>query len=347
MKIHFLIHGDLNSLTGGNIYDRQVIEGLRLKGHDVHLISIPGQMSNFGSAGNFCHNQLKMLAQGSIVVIDSLVLGYLNKTIREFNRKLYILGLIHLPVSMDIKTGNAESRLSDTELDAMNSVTHLVVTGKFMLQFLETAGVSPDRITLIEPGVDTFPRKKQYNKVPSELLCISNYSVTKAQLILFRALNLLRERNWMLRLYGDISTGKDYVGILKAFLNDQNLESRILIHDKLSRHEISTPYSKADLFILPSLFESYGMVLAESLAHGIPVVTTSAGNIPFTVPASMGLFTEPGNAENLAGALDALFSDPRKYRRLCKAASGYHRTAVTWRSAVDRFEIMLKRITLF
>jgi glycosyltransferase involved in cell wall biosynthesis len=113
------------------------------------------------------------------------------------------------------------------------------------------------------------------------------------------------------------------------------------MHGIVERHEISTVFLNADLFVMPSLFESYGMALTESLAHGIPVVTTSAGNIPYTVPAGMGLLTEPGNEEQLADSIRSLFDDPLKYSNLCAAASQYFRQVRSWEQAVTDFETIL------
>ena len=102
-------------------------------------------------------------------------------------------------------------------------------------------------------------------------------------------------------------------------------------------------FLKADLFVFPSLFESYGMVLTESLAHGVPVVTTTAGNIPDTVPPSMGMFAEPGNADELAAVLEELFTDEGKYRSLCEATAEYYRQARSWSTAVDEFERIIRK----
>ena len=116
------------------------------------------------------------------------------------------------------------------------------------------------------------------------------------------------------------------------------------MHGIVERHEISTVFLNADLFVMPSLFESYGMALTESLAHGIPVVTTSAGNIPYTVPAGMGLLTEPGNEEQLADSIRSLFDDPVRYSALCSDASQYYIQSRSWEKAVAEFELILRKM---
>lgn len=347
MEINFIIPGDIYSLTGGYLYNRRLSEGLELRGHKVHLISLPEPLLINESVKNKCSILLRKLPEGSVVLIDSLVLGLLHELIREFRYRLQIIGLIHLPSTFNPLIGNGEKTLAGYELEALTDVHHLIVTGQYLKQLLANAGLNKNKISLVEPGVNNFARKQLYADVPCELLCISNYSAIKGQIVLINALNELRKSKWTLRLYGNLISGKDYVDKMNVIIKQAKLQDRILIYDKLEHSEITIPFLNADLFILPSLFESYGMVLTESLAHGIPVLTTTAGNIPSTVPKSMGIFTEPGNADNLATALNELFNDPGKYKLLCQAAAGYYRQARTWDSAVDDFERILQRLNLF
>jgi len=342
MKLHFLVTGDINALTGGYLYNKKIAEGLTQRGFLVQMISLPGPESDKQKTENECLAQFRKLERGSHVLADSLVMGTLHRVIRKFRDRLDIVGLVHLPVTFDPVSGDRNKILAGFELEAMNNVRHLIVTGRYMMKMLVNAGVSPERISLVEPGVDNFPRKQDYALLPYELLCISNYSPLKAQLVLIKALSRLRNRNWSLQLYGNRSTGREYLAELESRISNEKLADRVRIHDKLDHGEITAPFLKSDLFVLPSLFESYGMVLTESLAHGIPVVTTMGGNIPETVPSSMGIFTRPGNAEDLTSALDELFTDQKKYSSLCKAASGYYRQARPWKSAVDEWERILR-----
>jgi glycosyltransferase involved in cell wall biosynthesis len=124
------------------------------------------------------------------------------------------------------------------------------------------------------------------------------------------------------------------------------MEQKIRMNGIVERNELSNVLLNADLFVLPSLFESYGMALAEAMAHGIPVVTSRAGNIPYTVPEGMGLLTKPGNEEQLALAIQSLFDDPGKYSGLCTAASHYYRQSRSWEKAVEEFEMIIRKIMI-
>ena len=252
------------------------------------------------------------------------------------------LGLIHLPASYDILSG-VHGELAVEELVALNHMRHVIVTGRFTFDLLCNAGLNSDKIRIVEPGTEKFPCKKQYKPVPSELLNIANFSVLKAQDVLIRALYRLTAWDWTLHLYGDMEREREYTASVRSLIQQLKMEHRIIMHGIVERLEISPVFLNADLFVMPSLFESYGMALSESLAHGLPVVSSSAGNIPYTVPAGMGLLTEPGNEEQLADAIRSLFEDPAKYSALCSAASQYYIHARTWEQAVAEFAIIIQK----
>jgi glycosyltransferase involved in cell wall biosynthesis len=341
MTVYFLITGDLHSLTGGYLYNMHMINGLKKNGHTVNVLGTDWQWKDSNGFEKICRYHLEKLPPGSCVVIDSLVLASMYLMVQEFGGSLIFFGLIHLPASYDILSG-VQGELGREELLALNHMHGVIVTGRFSFDLLCNAGLNPLKIRIVEPGTDPFPRKKHYKPVPSELLCISNYSALKAQDLLIRALYRLSGKDWMLHFYGDLNRDKEYTALLRSLIRQLKMEHRIILNGIVERHEISKVFLKADLFVMPSLFESYGMALTESLAHGIPVVSTRAGNIPFTVPAGMGLLIEPGNEEQLEEAIRSLFDDPAIYTALCSAASRYPLQSRSWEKAVTNFELIIR-----
>jgi len=282
MDVFFLLSGDINSLTGGHLYNRHMVEGLRQKGHGVKVLRLDESTMLTHAIEIKCSSYFNTLPPGSCVLIDSLVLGNIPGVLKKYSEKLTFIGLIHLPLTYNPLPGKNRKHIANREVKAMMMTRHLIVTGRFTLRMLMDAGISHEKISLIEPGVENYPRKRYYADLPLGLLCISNYSQIKGQLLLVRALNRLRNNKWTLQMYGDINTEKPYVTRLKSIIANKKLNDRILLHDTIERNNISEAFLASDLFVLPSRFETYGMVLTESLAHGIPVVTTHAGNIPDT-----------------------------------------------------------------
>ena len=343
LTVYFLITGDIHTLTGGYLYNKHIINGLQKKGYTVNVLGTDWPWKDREGLEKICRCHLEKLSRGSIVIVDSLILASLHYIVQEFGDRLKFLGLIHLPVTYDVFSG-VQGKIASEELKALNHMHNVVVTGQFTFDLLCNAGLNPVKISTIQPGTGQFTRKIKYEPVPSKLLCISNYSALKAQDILIRALYRLTAWNWTLHLYGDTERDTEYTTALRSLILQLKMESRIIMHGIVERHEISKVFLNADLFVMPSLFESYGMALTESLAHGIPVITTMAGNIPNTVPEGMGLLTVPGNEEQLADAIRSLFEDTIKYSALCTAASRYYKQARSWEQAVAEFEILILKM---
>ncbi len=343
MTIQFLTRGDIYSLTGGYLYNLRMIEGLELKGYSVNIVGSDWPWDQIPDLEKTSHYFFENLGYGSCIIVDSLVVGSMYKVIREFTDRLIFLGLIHLPASYNVLSG-VHGKLADEELQGLHHTRMVIVTGQFTGDLLRNAGLIPAKIRIVEPGTEQFPRKRHYNAVPSQLLCIANFTKFKAQDILIRALHKLTGWEWTLHLYGDTDREREYGIAVRSLIQQLNLEHRVKIHGIVERDEISSVFLNSDLFVMPSLFESYGMTLTESLAHGIPVVSTFAGNIPNTVPDGMGLLTEPGNAEQLGDAIRSLLDDPVKYSGLCRAASRYHLRARSWEHAVDEFERIIRNL---
>jgi len=93
----------------------------------------------------------------------------------------------------------------------------------------------------------------------------------------------------------------------------------------------------SDIFVLASRFEGYGMALAEAIAHGLPVVSTTAGAIPDTVPAGAGLLVPPDNTTALAQALRRLIADPPERQRLATNARAAAAKLPTWQDSARLF----------
>ncbi len=343
MTIHLIIMGDIQSLTGGYLYNLRMIEGLEQKGYSVNIFGYDWPWKNESDLGRICRFYFEKLTVGSCILIDSLVLARLQMPVREFSNRFIFVGLIHLPASYKFVPGGT-GKLSGEELMALHQMKRLIVTGQFTHDLLCKAGVNPANIRIVEPGTDPFPQKTHYKPVPSELLCIANFSPIKAQDILICSLSGLTARTWTLHLYGDKDRDKEYSNRINSLIKQFHLETRVILHGIATRDEITALFLNADLFVMPSLFESYGMALTESLAHGVPVLTTRAGNIPRTVPDGMGILVKAGKAEELTDAIRSLLDDPNKYASLCAAASRYQLHARSWEQAVTEFEKIIREI---
>jgi len=190
-------------------------------------------------------------------------------------------------------------------------------------QNLQRLGVDPDRIRIIPNGVNLkeFEGIKQSDE-PREILRLlfvgRIYPQQKGLEHLLNALKILAIR-WKLHL---TLVGEDGGGLerVHALARTLGVEESVTFTGRLPRSELIRAYQAADVFVLPSLFEPFGIVLLEAMAAGLPVVASRVGGIPDVVEeGKTGLLVEPGNSRALAETLEGLLSDPGLRRRMANA----------------------------
>jgi glycosyltransferase involved in cell wall biosynthesis len=111
---------------------------------------------------------------------------------------------------------------------------------------------------------------------------------------------------------------------------------------------LEAAYDNADVFVLATLRETYGMAVAEALAHGVPVVTTATGAAADLVGAAeggAGLLVPPGDEAALAAALSRLIGDAELRARLAAGARRVRDCLPTWEEAGAKMAAALERFS--
>ena len=142
----------------------------------------------------------------------------------------------------------------------------------------------------------------------------------KAFNILVEALAGLKHLPWTLRLAGSPDRDPPTAAALRAQIDAAGLADRVELIGELGPEALERAYAGADLFVMSSLYEGYGMALAEAMARGLPIVTTTGGAAAKTVPDDAGLKVPPGDAAALRAALEQALGDAALRRKLADAA---------------------------
>jgi glycosyltransferase involved in cell wall biosynthesis len=155
--------------------------------------------------------------------------------------------------------------------------------------------------------------------------------------VLVAALAGLKDLPWRLTIAGDRTRDPATPAALDADIGNCGLADRIDILGAVADERLDQLYADADLFVLASRFEGYGMAFAEAIAHGLPVIGTTTGAIPETVPDGTGILVPPDDAQALSNALRRLIADPAERRRLAAAAHAAAARLPTWRQSAELF----------
>jgi glycosyltransferase involved in cell wall biosynthesis len=132
-----------------------------------------------------------------------------------------------------------------------------------------------------------------------------------------------------------------HVAALQHQIDRFSLRRRVSLLGDLDRDALERQYARADVFVLPSYLEGYGMALAEAVAFGLPIVSTTAGAIPETVPADASVLVAPGDSRGLAKALASIIDDPARRALLAANARAARSALPTWATAATKFAAAL------
>lgn len=320
-EVAFLIPGDLDLPTGAFGYDRSVLR--KLPQHGVHAmhVALPGAFPEPSKQDLAdCAAIIRSLPTSAILLIDSLAYSAMpSEMIRSFGRP--IVAVCHHPLALEngISAIKAQA-LHLSETTALALADHIIVTSSLTARILEGDFTVPrDKITVAVPGTTRKVRAMGSGQGTLELLAVGSIVPRKGYGVLIEALAGLKQRNWRLRIAG-AARALDTVNALQAQIEREGLTGRVQLMGALRDRDLDALYEKSDLFVMASLFEGYGMVLAEALQRGLPIVTTTGGAASLTVPDGAGLKVAPGDVDALRGALESALSDPALRSTLSDAA---------------------------
>ncbi len=335
--------GPFEQATGGYAYDRRIIDGLRRLGWDVEAKTL--------GAGFPAPSEVELQAAADWlaaasplvpIVIDGLALGAMGHVAPAFRGDRRLIALVHHPLADEIGLDpTTAERLRDGEMLALAAARGVIVTSPFTRHRLDAFGVPPQRIRVVEPGVDRRASSRGSGGVPT-LLCVASYTPRKGHDVLLEALERIRDRHWRLVCVG--ARGLDPAYEAKIEAQALTFGERVELRDTVSARTLDALYAEADVFVLGSHYEGYGMVFAEAIASGLPIVATAGGATADTVPPAASRLVGPGDATALAEALAELLDRPQRRRELAQAARAARAVQGDWATAAGIFAAAVEEI---
>jgi glycosyltransferase involved in cell wall biosynthesis len=337
-QVAFVVPGAIDTRTGGYGYDRAVIDGLVRRGWTVAVREIPGSFP-FPSASSraAAAAALAALPDGARVVVDGLALGALPDEALAEATRLRLIALVHHPLADETGLSDeARNRLEASERRALHAVRRVVVTSARTAAALDRFGVAPASIRVIEPGTDPAPQARGSRRTGArevELLCVATLVPRKGHDVLVRALAAIADAPWHLTCVGGLDRDDAWVQALNRQVASAGLEGRIAFTGELSREPLDARYDAADVFVLPTWYEGYGMAVAEAVARGLPVVSTPTGAIADLVGDDAGILVPAGDVPALTAALAGVVSDEALRDRLAAGARRARTRLPSWDDA--------------
>ncbi len=349
-RLVFAIPGDIETPSGGYGYDRRLIAELRKLGHKVEHLALPGGFPQPSPKDlEETEAAFSAIADGTVVLVDGLAFGAMPQTAETAARRLPIAALVHHPLFLETGLDPAtRDRLRASEREALRSAAAVIVTSPATAETVTSAFAIPDeRLAVAVPGTDKPERTAssdapRLDKLPL-ILSIGTLIPRKDHATMVAALARVADLPWRCRIVGSKTADPETAGALDREIAASGLSGRIELAGAMA--SVDGEYSGADLFVLASRYEGYGMVFAESLAHGLPIVSCAEGAPRDLIPIDAGRRFEPGDVEGLASALRELLVDEAARGRAALAAQaagkglpGWDDTARTVAGVLSRLE---------
>ena len=339
-ELAFVVPGKLDQLTGGYLYDRKVIDGLQALGRSIRLIELAS------------HNREPALAElpdGMTTVIDGLAIPDLERAVMAHWHRLRLVGLVHHPLAEETGLSHsAAERLLRLEAAMLRRFCGVICPSFKTAVTVESYGVPSDRILVIPPGTTKPKRPLRSRRGPVRcLLCVASLIPRKGHRVLVAALSRIRDLDWQLLCIGSLHRDRRTAATIRGMIREARLGRRISLAGEQPPQVVMRAYRAADMFVLPSFHEGYGMAFAEAAAHGLPIIATDTGAIPDTVPREAGLLVPPGNAAALARALRRVIAQPALASSLAAGSRAARAQLPDWQQATKRWEEALDLLAAF
>jgi glycosyltransferase involved in cell wall biosynthesis len=316
--VHFIVPAgiaDPARPSGGNAYDRRVSHGLTALGWDVHVHEAPSHDALAAA--------LRRIPDGALVLLDGLIASPAPDVLVPEADRVRLVVLVHMPF------------IDEREGAVLTAATSTVTTSASARQvLLDVYSLPSDRVHVAEPGVDPAELAPG-TETAGALLSVAAVIPGKGHDLLLDALAPLTDFRWQCRCVGNLERDPAFVERLRQSVLDGGMESRVRFAGVQPDAELARSYAAADVLVLPSRAETYGMVVVEALARGLPVVAAEVGGVPEALGHGAdgtrpGLLVPAGDPVALRGAIRSWLEDAGLRRRLRAAARERRASLAGW-----------------
>jgi len=324
--------------SGGNVYDRRTCRGLVALGWSVHEHTVPGRWpSPDAPAQATVAAVLAQIPSGSMVLVDSLVASAVPEVLEPEARRLRIVVLLHMP------------RDEPREVAALSAVSAIVATSEWTRRWLNDNYALPAiPVYVVPPGVDAAAVAAG---TPSggRLLCVGAVTPVKGHDLLLHALAVVDDAAWRCVCVGALDLDPEFVARVRRLAEDSGLGDRVCFTGPLTDGALERAYADADALVLASRAETYGMVVTEALARGLPVIAGEVGGVPEALGRAAdgsrpGLLVPPGDPQALGQALSCWLGNRKERERLRVAARSRRERLPDWAQTSREMSAVLSAV---
>jgi glycosyltransferase involved in cell wall biosynthesis len=338
MRVAFLTVGDPRRQTGGYFYHHEVFARLRTSGVAVdEIIAAPANLEAQLQAA-------PALGRGfdprpyDVVVVDALARAVCAPWLDAWRLRRPLVAMVHeLP---SVAGGQTERDERAREAPLLRA-DRLITVSADSARILRERGVAAERISIASGGYDRLGSTPLRSSAEPVALCVAQWLPRKGLYDLVRAWARAVRPGWRLDLVGEAEADSAYAAAVRQAMSEAPLGS-VRERGVVSDEALANAYARAAFFALPSRYEGYGLVFAEALAYGLPIVACAIGPLPALLGSEAALLVAPGDSTALVNALCHLMDDVSLRARMSAAALLRAATLPTWDTCAAQFVAALR-----
>jgi len=317
--------------TGGNVYNRRMIAGMRAT-MSVRVRAWGTDAASAEALGE---------TRAEVIVVDSLLTRAPRalRALRAARPTATLVLLAHYLACVDPHATDAA--VAAAERAALAELDAAITPSQYVRQALLDERFAAEQVRVVPPGLHARYRgacPPHLRQGTARLLTVANVLPTKGLKAFVDVLAGLQDLAWTWQVVGNMSLDADYAASVRQRLGSAGLAHRVVWTGKLAPDALPARYDRADLFVLPSPFETCSLSTREAMARGLPVVGQRVGGMPENFgPAAAGALVPPGNVRDAQAAVRGFLNDALGRRRCGRAAWRQSRTFPTWAEAAARF----------
>jgi len=321
--------------SGGNTYDRRICRGLAELGWLVHERAVPGSWPWPDAAARASLEKvIAAIPDDAVVLLDGLIASTVPEVLVPAADRLRLVVIMHMPLGRP-PPGDEAVDTSTPERAVLSRAAAIITTSPWTRRWLlERYALPAGQVHVAEPGTDAADLAPG-TPTGGELLCVAALTPNKGYDLLLAALAAVADLPWRCVCVGALVRDPGFVERLRHQAGQDGISDRVLFAGPRVGADLDAAYAAADVLVLASRGETYGMVVTEAIARGLPVVATAVGGLPEALGRGAGggrpgLLVRPGDTAAFAGALRCWLSDAELRQRLRHAARERRETLSGW-----------------
>lgn len=378
MRIGLVIYDDLDSISGGYLYDRKLTQYLINRGDQVEVISLPSRNYALHMLDNLSPGLLKNIKerQFDVLLQDELNHPSLFILNRLFSHGLYtpqnkssftlskaakrvrypVISIVHHLRGCEEHPSWQKLFYSFIERLYLNSVNGFIFNSRATKRDLMSAGVNLESC----PSIIAYPAgdrlkpeisddeiiKRARETGPLRLVFLGNVSPRKGLHILLKALVPVSGNLYNLEIIGNLEVDTNYSDKIRRLISHQHMIDSVIIHDYLDDNRLADILRNSHLLVVPSNYEGFGISYLEGMGFGLPAVGTTAGGASEIIShGKNGFLIKPGDTHTLSRLLIDLANDRQMLAEMSMAARRRYMKHPTWDKTCESIRDFLQSIS--